>query len=95
MSFHRTHHPIMYNYLLKEVSLNVVSTENDLGIIFNRELNFHDHIEKSCCKALKTLGFVKRVSNEFNLLVPLKSLYCTLVRPTLEYVVVIWDPHTV
>jgi hypothetical protein len=36
ISFHRTHHPIMYNYLLKEVSLNVVSTANDLGITFDR-----------------------------------------------------------
>ncbi|XP_025409923.1 uncharacterized protein LOC112683222 [Sipha flava] len=52
-------------------------------------------LKKSCCKALKTLGFVERVSNEFNLLAPLKSLYCALVRPILEYVMVIWDPNTV
>lgn len=95
MTFYRIHHPIMYNYLLKEVYLDVVSTVNDLGITFDRELNFHDHIEKSCCKALKTLGFVKRVSTEFNLLAPLKSLYCALVRSILEYAVVIWDPNTV
>jgi len=68
---------------------------NDLGITLDRELTFHDHIEKSCCKALKTLGFIKRVSLEFDLILPLKALFCTLVRSILEYGVVIWDPPTV
>jgi hypothetical protein len=67
---------------------------NDLGITLDRELTFHDHIEKSCCKALKTLGFIKRVSLEFNLISPLKALFCALVRSILEYGVVIWDPST-
>lgn len=94
MSFYRTHHLIKYSYSLNDVSLDVVNTVIDLGISFDRELNFCDHVEKSCCKALKTLGFIKRVSSEFNLLAPLKSLYCALVRSILEYAVVIWDPYT-
>lgn len=44
--------------------------------------------------ALKTLGFMKRVSIEFKLLAPLKALYCALVRSILEYATVIWDPYT-
>jgi len=39
---------------------------NDLGITLDRELTFHDHIEKFCYKALKTLGFIKRVYLEFD-----------------------------
>lgn len=79
----------MYNSLLKEVFVDVVRTTNDLGIIFDRELNFHEYIEKSCYKALKILGFVKRVSMEFNLLSSLKSLFCALVRSILEYAMII------
>lgn len=94
ISFYRTQHAIMYNYLLKNVSLDD-NTVIDLGISFDRELNFCDHVEKSCCKALKTLGFIKRVSSEFRLLAPLKSLYCVIVRFIVEYAVLVWDPNTV
>ncbi|XP_025425705.1 uncharacterized protein LOC112694457 [Sipha flava] len=48
-----------------------------------------------CCKALKTLGFVMRISKEFNLSSSLKTLYCSLVRSLLEYSSVLWDPYTV
>ncbi|KAF0731294.1 RNA-directed DNA polymerase from mobile element jockey [Aphis craccivora] len=74
---------------------NAGSTVNDLGITLDRELTFHNHIEKSCCKPLKTLGFIKRVSLEFDLISPLNALFCTLVRSILEYGIVIWDLPTV
>lgn len=87
---------IMYNDLLRDQSLDIVSTVNDLSIIFDRELNFHGCIERSCCKVrLKTLSFIKRGFTKFNLLAPLKSWYCTFVRYILEYTMVIWDTNTV
>jgi hypothetical protein len=57
------------------MSLNVVLTnlinanpliraENkvlDLGITFDRELNFHYHLDNICCKAFKMLGFIIRI----------------------------------
>jgi len=96
MSFHRIQLPIISKYTLYDSLLtDAGSMVNDLGIILDRELTFHDHIEKSCCKALKALGFIKRVSLEFHLISPLKELLCTLVRSILEYGVVIWDPPTV
>lgn len=85
----------MYKYIFKDVSLDVVSTLNDLDISFDWELYFYDHIETFCCKALKTHGFTKRLSIEFNLLAPLKALYCTLVRSILEYALVILNPNTI
>jgi hypothetical protein len=45
-------------------------------------------------KALKLLGFVKRISAEFKLSSSLKRLYCSFVRSVLEYGVIIWDPCT-
>jgi len=47
------------------------NTVNDLGVTLDQELTFHYHIEKSFCKALKTLNIIKRVTNEFNLIAPL------------------------
>ncbi|KAE9539518.1 hypothetical protein AGLY_004770 [Aphis glycines] len=63
--------------------------------IFTRPLNEINrlHIQESCCKSLKILGFIKRISSEFKLHQSLEILFCSLVRPILEYGSVIWDPH--
>ncbi|KAF0748299.1 Uncharacterized protein FWK35_00027038 [Aphis craccivora] len=47
-----------------------------------------------CCSALRTLGFVMRLAKDFGHKSSLKVLYCSIVRPILEYGAVIWDPHT-
>ena len=47
-----------------------------------------------CCKALKMLGFIKRICSEFKLVTLLKYLYCAFLRLILEYRVIIWDPST-
>ncbi|KAF0709929.1 Uncharacterized protein FWK35_00032628, partial [Aphis craccivora] len=44
--------------------------------------------------AFKSLGFVMRLSKDFQLGILFKTLYCALVRPILEYGSVVWDPHT-
>lgn len=38
----------------------------DLGIVFHRELNFHAHLDNMCCKALKTLGLIKKIVMHLN-----------------------------
>jgi len=57
-------------------------------------LNPSSHIDMICCKALKTLGFVMRVTKEFSLNNTVKTLYCALVRPILEYGSLNWDPYS-
>lgn len=47
-----------------------------------------------CCEALKTLGFIKRISSDFKLSYSLKSLYCSLVRSIVEFGSALWDPYT-
>ncbi|XP_022175933.1 uncharacterized protein LOC111038911 [Myzus persicae] len=95
MSFLRHRSPINYAYSINGSSVTSVCSKKDLGIIFNSDLNFHSHTEMICCKALKTLGFVMRISKEFNLSSSLKTIYCSLVRSLLEYASVLWDPYTV
>jgi len=64
-----------------------------LGFIFTLSLSPRSHITSITCKAFKLLGYIRRVSSEFKLKNSLKSLYCALVRPILEYGSVVWDPH--
>jgi len=52
----------LYDLLLT----NAGNTVNDLGVTIDRELTVRDHIGKPCCKILKTLGFIRRVSGEFD-----------------------------
>jgi hypothetical protein len=92
MSFLRHRSSINHIYLINGTSLIPVYIKKDLGVIFNTDLNFHTHTENICCKALKILGFVIRVSKEFNLSSLLKTVYCSLVRSILEYASVLWDP---
>eukprot|EP00102_Acyrthosiphon_pisum_P013445 XP_008183021.1 PREDICTED: uncharacterized protein LOC103309423 [Acyrthosiphon pisum] len=94
MSFTRSHSPIRHDYLVDGTSLSLSGSHVvDLGVTFDRTLSFNLHIEKITCKALKMLGFIKRISSEFNMCSSLKALYCAFVRSHLEYGVVIWDPQ--
>lgn len=86
MVFTRSHSPITYSYTLNGSNLTPVDSINcDLGYTFTSSLCPRPHIDKVTCKALKGLGFVKRISNDFKLTSSLKSFYCALVRPIIEY----------
>lgn len=93
MSFTRTRSPIINTYFINEVGVSSVDSIRDLGFIFTPSLSPRSHINNITCKAYKLLGFIRRVSGEFKLTNSLKSLYCALVRPILEYGSVVWDPH--
>ncbi|KAF0724023.1 Uncharacterized protein FWK35_00030139, partial [Aphis craccivora] len=69
------------------------NTVKDLGVFYDSNLNFHNHIDATCCKALKALGFLKLVCNKFKLITPLKAFYGALIRSILEFSVIIWNPH--
>jgi len=56
-------------------------------------LHSYSHIEFSCCRARKVLGFVKWIAFEFNLECSINVLYCSIVRSIVEYFSVSWDLH--
>lgn len=53
--------------------------------MFDRCLNFNNHLDKISCKALKMLGFTLRILVGFKLSSSLKVLYSSFVRSILEY----------
>lgn len=93
MRFMRCRSSTHYRYNINCFKLLLVTDHiRDLGFILCPTLNPHLHIETISCKAFKMLGFLKRNTSDFKLSTSLKALYCSLVRSTLEYGSVVWDP---
>lgn len=91
ISFHRHKRPISSHYQINDNALVEVSEVDDLGVMFDRKVTFNKHIDISISKCNKMLGFVKRNSKDFDLNT-LRLLYCTLIRPKIEYCAIIWNP---
>lgn len=67
----------------------------DLGVTLDSKLLFDKHIENILAKAMKTLGFLFRVTKDFKSIKTLKILFCSLVRSHLEYASQVWNPRYV
>jgi hypothetical protein len=78
----------------KEINyaLQKVNTINDLGVIFDSQLKFDEHIYVKINKAYSMLGIIKRnfrnISDSSFVL-----LYKSLVRSHLEYANAVWSPY--
>ena len=66
----------------------------DLGLLTSSNLSWNSHIDSITAKAIKVLGLVKRTCMDFKDITTLGTLYCSLVRPLLEYSCESWNPHT-
>lgn len=91
-SFTRKPIHILFNYTLKNSSLSRVSFIRDLGVTFDSKLLFNNHVNDVVSKASKALGFVLRMSSQFQSIKTLKILYCAYVRSHLEYASQVWNP---
>lgn len=92
MSFSRKRNPVHFMYTIDGHSLARLDKVRDLGVILNSRFSFEDHIDSIVNKANATLGFVKRWCKEFNDPYISRLLYCTFVRPILEYASPVWSP---
>ena len=59
MSKYKEVEPKAY-YNMDETKLRVVNAENDLGIIFDNELSFEEHINSKVKKANALTGMIRR-----------------------------------
>ena len=64
----------------------------DLGITFDKELKFRQHISNCINKGNQITGLVRRSFLHVKKK-PFKKLYKTLIRPHLEYGNIIWNPR--
>lgn len=78
-------------YTLNGNQLEHVFIEKDLGVVIDAELSFEEHISKQVNKANSMLGVINRGFQNLSPQIFL-TLYCTFVRPHLEYAQSVWSP---
>ena len=79
-------------YQLNDTILKQVNTNPYLGIMLSQDMKWTTHINNICRKASSTLGFIRR-NLRHSPQSTRKTAYISLVRSTLEYGAIIWDPY--
>ena len=80
-------------YTINGCPLQSVSQIKDLGVVLDSNLSFKPHISMAVSKSLQMLGFIKRCAKDFLNIPSIKLLFCSLVRPHLDYCSCVWSPH--
>lgn len=92
ISFYRRSNPVENSYIINNTTLESVSTFNDLGVIFDRELSFSLHVDTIILRAFRLLGFIKRSTKHIQDTKAITCLYSGLIRSILEYCSTVWSP---
>ena len=86
------YHKSEFVYKMREVELERVPFEKDLGVIFDDSLSFEKHISEKTNKANKVVGIIRRTFCHLD-----KEMFLTLykaqVRPLIEYANQVWSPR--
>jgi hypothetical protein len=90
----RTENCVMHTYSVDGAVLERKETMRDLGVTYDSKLTFNNHIDISCGKAKRMMGFVMRTGKHFHNPHTFTTLYNSLVRSNVEYAAVIWNPFT-
>ena len=79
-------------YSLGENILDFTDSENDLGLLVTRKLNWTEHCNKLYNKACMMLGLTRRTAHFINNEKQRRILYLTLVRSQFEHCAIVWRP---
>lgn len=82
-----------FSYSIDSSVIPRSSCVRDLGVLYDSNLSFVPQINKICSKASGMLGFLFRSTKDFSNVLPLKILYCSLVRGILEFASPVWNPY--
>ena len=58
----------------------------------SNKLKWADHIQSAISKANREIGIIRNSFKSLDL-ISLRLLYCSLVRPHLDYAVSVWNPY--
>ena len=84
---------ITQNYKLGNDPLTTVTSHPYLGVEFDSKLSWKDQVQNVKAKGTKTLNMVRRNFTKGTNANIREQIYTSLVRPTLEFGSVAWDPH--
>ena len=93
MVFSRGRSPIRQVYTINGCPLDVVCRIKDLGVTLDSQLSYIPHISLAISRSLRILGFIKRCTRDFLSIASIRVLFCSLVRPHLDYCSSVWSPH--
>ena len=65
--------------------MECVNLYKDLGLFTASDLSRIQHVDRITAKANRVLGLIKRTCMDLNDVDTTRTLYCSLVRPLLEY----------
>lgn len=82
-----------FPYALQTHVLREVSVYKYLGVTITKNLSWNMHVSNICASAFRKLCFLKYKLRFAPSSVKLLA-YNTIIRPSLEYACVIWDPYT-
>ena len=85
--------PLQTKNKLIDHTLAKVTSAKYLGMTITEDLKLDTHINDTCAKDNRTLGFLRRNLNIGSVSIK-QQAYFTLVRPLVEYTSTVWDPHT-
>lgn len=92
MSFTRKHVNSEFSYYLNNTMLSHTSSYKYLGVLLTENLSWASHIESTCAKASRSLGYLRR--NLRNSPTNIRKLaFLTFILPILEFASAIWSPH--
>ena len=94
MRITRKKSPLVGEYNIEGQPLESVDVYKDLGLFTTSNLSWNQHVDKITAKANRVLGLVKRTCWDLRDIDTMNTLYCSLVRPLLEYSCETWNPHT-
>ncbi|GFW01078.1 reverse transcriptase domain-containing protein [Trichonephila clavipes] len=85
------------NIKIQNSQIKKVDLPTYLGVTLDPELHFSKHIEQTANKALGKLNILRKLSGTSWGSRPqtLKSTFCTVIRPVLEYATPIWTPASI
>ena len=79
---------------LGSTPLELVHSYKYLGVTLTSDLSWSEHIQSICVKSKKLIGLLYRRFYGNADPATILILYCTLVRPHLEYACQVWSPYT-
>ena len=85
--------PSIHNYYIATSPIKEATSIKHLGVQIDNKLTWNNYIQYITHKAAQVNGFLYRNLRQYSCNIKSMS-YKSMVRPILEYVSTVWDPHT-
>ena len=82
-----------YDYTLNGISIEVVNSCKELGVIFESNFEFKLHVGTIAANDYSLLGFIIRSTKEFRRVDPIIAIYSSLISSKFLFGSVIWTPY--